>query len=365
VKLAVGHSEDVDSDDAAREVIEMCRQRLGEHPATAGLLFAAVDKDYESILGQIHEAFPTIELIGCTTDGEMASGMRFAEDSLVLAVLSSDRVQMSSGYAEGVTEDPSESAARAVHMAKQKLDGEPALCIATPASNGAIVTRGLREALGDQVPVFGGVAADQWRFEQTLQFHGQRVLSDATSVLLMSGPVLFSHGVASGWTPIGNKGTVTGVEGNAVTTVDDAPTIDFYRRYLGGHTEPSKEYPLAVFQPESEDFVLRTAVGHDADTGAVRFSSAIALGSRVQVTLADREAILSASRTAIGQAFESRSWGLGPKRSSSSSRREQGVSCPALGSTPTGKSGRCRCARRPSTTQKRSSACSSARANDE
>lgn len=308
MKLAVGSSEDVDSDDAAGEVIAACREQLVGRAAKAGLLFSAVDKDYEDILARVHHAFPDIELIGCTTDGEMASDMAFAEDALVLAVLASDRIEVATGYGEGAAEQPVQSAARAVQMAKAKLGQEPSLCIATPGTmtaSGAMITRGLREALGDHVPIFGGLAGDQWRFEQTHQFHGLRVLTDSTTILLLAGPILFSHGVASGWTPIGSQGTVTASDGNDVASIDDAPAIEFYRRFLGGHTEPSKEYPVAVFQPDSDDFVLRTAIGHDATTGSIRFSSAIAEGSQVQVTLADRESILAASRASLDRAFES------------------------------------------------------------
>ena len=46
----VGHSEDTDPTAVADEVLEQCRVKLGDTPARAGLLFAAIDFDHQVIL---------------------------------------------------------------------------------------------------------------------------------------------------------------------------------------------------------------------------------------------------------------------------------------------------------------------------
>ncbi|BAZ08285.1 hypothetical protein NIES4071_00900 [Calothrix sp. NIES-4071] len=60
---------------------------------SAGILFAAIDFDHAIILELISREFPRLELIGCTTDGEMSSKIWFQQDSLVLILFCSDTVE--------------------------------------------------------------------------------------------------------------------------------------------------------------------------------------------------------------------------------------------------------------------------------
>ena len=66
----VAQSDDIDSAGALEEILEQCRDKLGDRTPKAGLLFAGIDLDHEAILAGIDDAWPGLELIGCTTDGE-------------------------------------------------------------------------------------------------------------------------------------------------------------------------------------------------------------------------------------------------------------------------------------------------------
>ena len=50
LKVAVGHSNDPDSEAAIADMIEQCSETLLESIPKAGLLFAAIDFDYPLIL---------------------------------------------------------------------------------------------------------------------------------------------------------------------------------------------------------------------------------------------------------------------------------------------------------------------------
>ena len=64
LKTAIAHSKELDSADAAEEVLEQCRETLGELQAHAGMLFAGIDHDCALILNKINEAYPGLEIIG-------------------------------------------------------------------------------------------------------------------------------------------------------------------------------------------------------------------------------------------------------------------------------------------------------------
>lgn len=84
LKVAVGHSEDVDAKDAVLEVLEQCQETLNGLVPQAGILYSAMAFDYPVVLEHIMTVYPELELIGCTTDGEISSKLGCIEDSITL-----------------------------------------------------------------------------------------------------------------------------------------------------------------------------------------------------------------------------------------------------------------------------------------
>jgi hypothetical protein len=293
----VGHSEDLDARSAAQEVLAQCQAKLGDTVATAGLLFAAIDFEHQMLLDEINQQIPGIELIGCTTDGEISSELGFREDSVTLILFASDTVDITAGLGRGLSTDVASACRSAIATARARTDKPARLCITTPdglTAEGQSVTATLQDAVGVATPIFGALAGDQLRLQSTRQFFGTEVLSDSIPVLLLSGGLHFSYGVATGWHQVGGVGLVTRAEGAMVHTIDGAPAIDFYRKYLGPGANPSVELPLAVLDSADTTEYLRASWGVvDETTGAVTFLAAVPEGARVSLTLADRDAILA------------------------------------------------------------------------
>ena len=306
LKVAVGHSNDPDSQSAINEVLEQCVSSLVGETPKAGILFAAIDFDHSLILQQIHQAFPGIDLIGGTTDGEISSILEFQQDSLTLMVFCSDEVEIKAGIGREVSKNPLEATRQAVEQAQGNSTTQAQLCLTVPegfTASGVLILDGLRQALGQTVPIIGGLAADHWRFRKTYQFFRSEVLSDAVPILLFSGALLLSHGIASGWHPIGKKSRVTKVNNNIVYEIDGKSALDFYRRYFG-ELPPSSEYPLAVFDLEEKHFYLRAANVFDQESGSITFFADIPEQAVVQIAETTREDILEASQESILNALE-------------------------------------------------------------
>src|SRR3979490_596537 len=105
MRACVVHSRDVDSVDAVAELIAGAQVALGASLPRVAMLFAGIDHDFAVVLEQINAQWPGMELIGCTTDGEMSSHILFAEDSLALVLLSGDDCHAVSGVARSVSTD--------------------------------------------------------------------------------------------------------------------------------------------------------------------------------------------------------------------------------------------------------------------
>ncbi|NET31856.1 MAG: hypothetical protein F6K19_07615 [Cyanothece sp. SIO1E1] len=310
--ISVGHSNDPDSQAAIAEVLEQCWSDFAGVKPKAGLLLAAIDYDYAWILQQIHRAFPGIELIGGTTDGEISSMLGFEQDSLVLMVFCSEQVEIRAGMGRNVAQAPLSAAKQAVERA---CAGNPSnictadiqLCLAIPdgiTHDSAASLASLKQVLGANIPIVGGTAGDHARYQQTYQFCHTEVESDAIAILLFSGPLRVSYGVASGWQPVGRQGRATKVDGNLVYEIDGQPALAFYHNYLGG-LSPSSHYPLAVFDAEGKQFYLRSPLASDAKSGSVSFFGGVPAGAIVQITEASSEKILSAVAASVSQAMNS------------------------------------------------------------
>ncbi len=304
LQVIVGHSNDPDSRIAIDDVLDQCSAQLTDTAPQAAILLAAMDFDHGMILRRINQAFPGIQLIGGTTDGEMSSVLQFQQDSLVLFLLASDVVEFTAAVGRNISRDPMGIAAATARAAKASAGSPAKLCLTIPESltaSGVEILAGLKAGLGLDVAIVGGSAGDQWSFRQTYQFFNTEVLSDAVPILLLCGQILFGVGLDSGWTLVGRKGIVTKAVGNKVYTVDDQPIINFYEDYLGTNVG-GLTYRLAVFEPGKESWYMRSSNGIPED-GAISFFADVPEQAQVQVVQADRNSIVSAARSSICNAL--------------------------------------------------------------
>ena len=306
--IAIGHSEDIDSSDAVKEVLAQCQQDLGSAKAQAGLLYSAIDHDFDVLLQGINETHPGIELIGCTTDGEISSKLGFVEDTVSLILFHSDEIEFKAGVADRISDNIRHSISEAVRNTKASSSKENRLCIVNPVSlsaSGAVVVEEFKKALGENFPIFGATAGDQWEFKVTHQFCKDQVYTDSVPFLIFSGNILFGSGVSSGWQPIGKPGIVTRVENNTLFSVNGKTAIDFYKHYLGENIYPIGEFPLAVYEGDDQaEYYLRSPLLINEEDGSIVFAGDLAEDAKVQITHATRDKIIEASEKAVSQSIE-------------------------------------------------------------
>ena len=201
--------------------------------------------------------------------------------------------------------NPVEITRQAVMDTQAQMSASPQLCIAIPESLTASaddILQGLKAALGP-LPILGGATADQAKMKCTYQFFNTEVMQDAVPFLLVGGNVLFSYGVASGWSPIGKRSQITKADKNTIYEIDGKPALEFYHYYLNDFV-PSVAYPLAVFPSGEDRFFLRGALTHDPELGSITVSGNVPTDATVQITEASLDGIIGASKTAFADALD-------------------------------------------------------------
>ena len=315
--VAVGQSEELDAESVLEDLEQQCARQLDGRVPQAGIVFAAIDVEHEALLAGLAARWPGLELIGCTTDGELSSERGFCEDSVSLILFGSDAAKITAGLGRQVSADIPTASAAALDQALGKTELPARFCIAVPESlttSGQQIVAALQGRLGPDVPLFGGGAADQWRMKGTRQFFGTEVVSDAIPVLVFSGALLSSHAVASGWRPLGEPGLVTRASGPFLFEIDGRPPLEFYRRRLGQDAAISPEFPLAVLDQTGQMQYLRAGWGAPGpEPGSVMYTGDVPQGVQVQIAIANRDAILEGCRQAVDSAFNAYPRGKTPE----------------------------------------------------
>ena len=307
--MAVGQTDELDGEFAAQDILSQCADALDGQEPQAGLLLASHDLDIEEFLSVIAAAYPGVDLIGCSTIAPMSSVADYVEGSTTLTLFASDVLDFTVGLGTDVAAGAGSAARQAVEDATRKTDKPPALLIVTPTVerfDPTAVTVEIGEVLGPTVPVIGGGAAPDFPIAMPwlggVQFYGNQVLTNSLPVLLISGPLKVSVGVAHGWSPVGKTAVVTRSDDYTVYEIDGEPILDFYHRYLGVGSEPAIANPLAILDDDTGRYYLRAPMQYNESDGSATFFGSIPQGATVQLAMATTDEILSGTDASVAEA---------------------------------------------------------------
>lgn len=304
--MAVGHSDDVDSNDAIAMVIEQCRASLGGLTPQAGILFSAFDSFHPAIVAAVREAFPGVSVMGATSTAEISSVNGYQEDSIALALFASDSVDVTTGLGTGLGDDVDAACRAAATQALGATRREPKVCVVLAEAflvNSQVILDAMSRALPNGVVIVGGMSArrDFVTDLPTYQFCDDVVAHDGVAVLLFSGPIAYSTAVGSGWRTLGATGTVTRSGYGGVHEIDGRPAAEFLARYLDV-TGPVLSNALAVVEVGADESYLRGILGSDPTSGSVTVAGLIPVGATVQLTDAATDDILAGTKAALVRA---------------------------------------------------------------
>lgn len=279
-------------------------KKLGKKP-DACWLFCSPQQGLEDLLAGIQDTVNTANLGGCTTDGEI-SDVGLSSGSAVLAGIATDRIDFHLSVAENLSQG-SESVGKKLARGLPESTRYIQLFSDGITGNGCAILRGVSSVLGEDVPVSGGTAGDDGKFQRTWQFAGKKILTDAAVAIGFSGDFKLGTGVRSGWTPIGLSKKVTRASGNILYELNGEPALKVFERFLGKHAnklpEIGVEYPLGLVGRwgdvgEEDYYLLRATMSVNRKEGSIIFAGEIPEGAMVKLTCGDISSVLQASKKA-------------------------------------------------------------------
>jgi len=264
----------------------------------------------EATIEGVHEALEPDVLIGCGAGGVVGDG-REIEGGTAVAVWAGafDNGIVSTFHAE--VQEVQDGVAVAGVPALDGAGG--ALLLPDPYSfpTDAVLSELHERAPG--VPVLGGVSSARTLDDGAALFLGEQVVAGGAVGVRFDGIELLPC-VSQGATPIGPEMKITAGEGRIIKELGGRPALGALRAILDRMTDAERELleagmllGMAIEQGEGEqgereqrDFLVRSVLGGDPETGTIAVGATIEKGQRVRVHARDAATADRDLREALG-----------------------------------------------------------------
>jgi len=276
---------------AARSVEELKKKvhevTIHDFKPNLAIVFASVKNNIKEIQDVFKHT--NIKLIGASSCGEIYSDGQTTEiyEEAIVAML----INVSESVF-GLLTLPSELmldyelGIEAARKAKYLVEQPGIIVLASGLHlNGQALVEGLQEELGKNSPIFGGLAGDDAKFEETYVFTADTIMSNGIALLCFDTTKIEMTGMAtSGWISLGADLVVSSAKGNIVNAIDGQPALDMYLRYLNVNENemPSigVEYPLMIKRADGTN-ALRAVMSVDKEARSLVFAGTVPEGSVV------------------------------------------------------------------------------------
>jgi len=227
IRSSTGRSQHRNAQVAATQAVSQALSGLDAPPLLV-VLFAGIGYDQGQLARSAQDACPGIPLVGCSGEGGICTG--WSEESpfwVVAMALGGQGVTVRNGLIAGLRADCRIAGGRLRQAAVK--GGEKALFL-FPDGLGVNVTR-LYEGLGHlDIPVLGGMAADDWFAERrSWQYCDGMAVNDAVAWFSLSGEVHVASASHHGCRQLHGEAMVTRARENLLQEIDGAPVMEFLK----------------------------------------------------------------------------------------------------------------------------------------
>jgi hypothetical protein len=240
-----------------------------DNAQTLGLVFAAPRYiDTPAPLHALLTAMPHVCWIGCSSAGEIC-GASLVDDTIQVCLVRFEHSQLRRATLPIQTEDRGYTTGARLGEALKANDLRGVLVFSDGLLiSGADLADGLVSALGDKLPITGGLAGDGFALARTwVLADGQPKNGHVVAVGLYGERVRISACARGGWSPFGPARRITRARHNILYELDGRPALALYKEYLG---ELAAElpaagirFPLCVTTGDQRDGLIRTVIGVD------------------------------------------------------------------------------------------------------
>lgn len=326
--VGVGRSINRNPAEAGNEAASKAMEQAGVSKPDFVFAFATVGYDQQVLLRSIRKATSDAPLSGCSGEGIITRDM-VAETNFGVCVLviSSDELRFGNAHVKGIAEQADRAGEWLAKGINPFLADDSIACFLL--ADGLVFNfdsflSGFQRALArkEPLPLYGGMAADDWTSHKTFQYHNDEVFSEGMCCIVMSGRGNVACGINHGCVPVGSRRTITHCKGNIIYEIDGIPALEALQDYFPENwqqqwNKTSLNLCLGfktTGQADSgqEEYFIRYMMDKNDQQGYVTIQSEIQDGTELWLARRDKKLIWSGIRK-ISRQINEQLAGVKPK----------------------------------------------------
>lgn len=261
------------------------------------------------VYGYLKGQFPAADIVINSTSGEIYENSVF-ENSIIVTAVQFEKTRVRTIQLPIENHHQSEGVGNKIG---QDLAGEDlaAILIISDGSfvNGSALLLALNKHIRPEIPISGGLAGDEARFEKTLVGLNQAPEPGmVVGIGLYGSSLKVGTGTNGGWDVFGPERQVTESEYNVLYRIGETPALDLYKDYLGQFVKDlpgaALLFPLSMRVNMDTDPVVRTILSIDEAKKSLTFAGDIPQGAWVRFMKSNFDRLIEASSCAASTATE-------------------------------------------------------------
>jgi len=249
----------------------------------------------EDLIKNLKLLIPKCKIIGATSSGEILDGNILENECLIsISVFEKTLIKTISINEKLVDYQKGIDIASQLNFPDTKV----IIVFGDTNINGGDFLRGIN-SINEEVVVAGGIAGKCDSSNETYIFTENGVVKNTVVAAALENKNLYvNNRSSSNCIPIGKEYEITLVEENIVKKIDDAPAIDFYKKYLGTNineeiSRMGAKFPLMI---KRDNRYISIHVLNCVSNEEIIMSAKIEQGEKIRIGYCDLREILQGSR---------------------------------------------------------------------
>lgn len=236
-----------------------------------------------------------IEYVACSSAGEIVKGKSY-ERSISASIFSIDRSYFHV-VKQKVKEDESYSTGIELgKIAKHKFAHPSFISLFAMGVHGEKIIAGLKDVLGEEPNMYGGMAADDTGENPYLFTQDEKNNNGLHTIILDSDKIEINGCAIAGWESLGTEHQITKSKDNVIYEINDEPALDFFKKFFGFYADPlsmenrevattvNAQYPLQINR--DNEFILRAPLNSDEHSKTLTMAGPIREGETFKFSVA-------------------------------------------------------------------------------
>jgi PAS domain S-box-containing protein len=248
----------------------------------------------QKLLTRINNDFPTAQIIGTTTAGEINHAKMHDNTTSISISLFKD-TKLKSTYVESV--DNISGKELSLNICKKHTKAAVILSEGLLGDDYEGFIQGIKSK-NEQLIIAGGLAGDNFELKKTYVFLNNKIYDKGAVAVSFSSKNLYANNKYNlNWTPIGQEFIITKSNGTIVEEINNETATSLFEKYLGKSVFENNAKALPDFQflyNEGNTIVSRTPLAVDGTS--LVFAAPLKQGQKVQFGFANSSSVISGAK---------------------------------------------------------------------